>query len=100
LILLAGAFTAIGIASSALTANPIVSFLLAAFMSFVLYSAFAAVAGIPALQGGADYWVALLGMDEHYKNVSRGVIALNDVLYFSVIIGLFLYGTRSLLARR
>src|SRR5574343_1750056 len=34
LILLAGAFTAIGIASSALTANPSVSFLLAAFMSF------------------------------------------------------------------
>ncbi|WP_416439170.1 ABC transporter permease [Phnomibacter sp. MR] len=100
LILLAGAFTAIGIASSALTANPIVSFLLAAFMSFVLYSAFAAVAGIPALQGGTDYWVALLGMDEHYKNVSRGVLALNDVVYFSVIIGLFLYGTRSLLARR
>ena len=98
--LLAAVFTAIGICSSALTSNPIVSFLLAAFVSFLMYSGFAAVAGIESLQGGADYWIALFGIDEHYQSMSRGVVALKDLVYFGAVIGLFLAFTKKLIAQR
>jgi ABC-2 type transport system permease protein len=100
LILLAAAFTAIGICSSAISSNPIVSFLLAAFVCFLMYSGFSAVAAIAALQGGADYWIALFGIDEHYQNISRGLLAVKDLAYFGVIIALFLMLTQRLVARR
>lgn len=100
LVLLAGVFTAIGICSSALTSNPIVSFLLSAFVCFIMYSGFAAVAGIETLQGGPDYWIALFGIDEHYKSISRGVVAAQDLVYFGAIIALFLAFTKKLIAQR
>lgn len=100
LLLLAAAFTAIGIWSSSLTANPIVGFLAAAFLCFLLYSGFSAVAAIPALQGGADYWVGLLGMQEHYKGLSRGVLSLADASYFIIVVALFIYFTIQLLQQR
>ena len=46
LILLGGIFTAIGILSSALTGNQIVSFLLAAFLCFAFYAGFDSIASI------------------------------------------------------
>ncbi len=100
LICLVAVFTAIGICSSALTSNPIISFLLAAFVCYAMYKGFTAVSAIPALQGNAGYWISLMGIDDHYRDVSRGVLALQDAVYFAAIAGMFLLFTRQLISRK
>ncbi|HSC53610.1 MAG TPA: ABC transporter permease [Phnomibacter sp.] len=100
LFLLAAVFTAIGIFGSSLSSNPIVGFLVSAFISFIVYSGFAALAGIEAFKGGADYWISMFGIDEHYKNASRGVLALKDVWYFGTVLLVFLFITRKVVAQR
>ncbi len=100
LIFLAAAFTAIGVFASSLTANQIVGFLVALFMGYLLYSGFGALSRVPALSGGADYYLGLLGLAYHYESISRGVIDTRDVIYFVSVIVLFLAATRVVLARR
>ncbi len=100
LFFLMAAFTAIGICCSSFTSNAVIAFLLSAFLCFVLYSGFNAIARIPALQGGWDYIVEMLGLDFHYHSLSRGVVDSRDIIYFLSIIGLFLFVTRKKLLNR
>jgi ABC-2 type transport system permease protein len=100
LALLAAAFTAIGICSSSFTTNPVVAFLLSAFLCFIFYNAFGAVSQLSSLQGGADYYIEMLGIDFHYRNVSRGAIDSRDIVYFISLIILFLYITGKNLMNR
>ncbi len=93
LILLAASFTAMGIWCSSLSNNSIASFLLAAFLCFFLYKGFSAIAAIPALSGGADYWLSMLGIEDHYMNISRGLLTLHDLVYFFVLPAFFLFLT-------
>ena len=100
LIFLAGVFVAIGIACSSITNNAVVAFIAGAFLCFVLYSGFNAISRIPALQSGADYYVEMLGIDFHYRSVSRGVVDSRDIIYFlSVILFFLLFTNRNLLKR-
>ncbi|HEY1200789.1 MAG TPA: gliding motility-associated ABC transporter permease subunit GldF [Niastella sp.] len=100
LIFLAGVFVAIGIACSSLTSNAVVAFIAGAFLCFVLYSGFNAVSRIPALQSGADYYVEMLGIDFHYRSVSRGVVDSRDLIYFLSITLFFLIVTNRNLLKR
>ncbi|MFY7728032.1 MAG: gliding motility-associated ABC transporter permease subunit GldF [Flavobacterium sp.] len=86
LFLIAG-YTAIGIFSSTLSENQIVAFIIAVFLCFVLYFGFE---GVSALFGANSGIVAKIGMDYHFKSMSRGVIDTRDVLYFASIAILFL----------
>ncbi len=86
LFLIAG-YTAIGIFSSTLSENQIVAFKNAVFLCFVLYFGFE---GVSALLGANSGIVAKIGMDYHFKSMSRGVIDTRDVLYFASIAILFL----------
>lgn len=100
LVFLAGVFVAIGIGCSSLTNNPVVAFIAGAFLCFLLYSGFNAVSRIPALQSGADYYIEMLGIDFHYRSVSRGVVDTRDIIYFlSVIFFFLLFTNRNLLKR-
>jgi ABC-2 type transport system permease protein len=100
LIFLAGVFVAIGIACSSITNNAVVAFIAGAFLCFVLYSGFNAISRIPALQAGADYYIEMLGIDFHYRSVSRGVVDSRDLIYFlSVILFFLLFTNRNLLKR-
>ncbi|OQP64866.1 gliding motility-associated ABC transporter permease subunit GldF [Niastella vici] len=100
LIFLAGVFVAIGIACSSFTNNAVVAFIAGAFLCFLLYSGFNAISRIPALQSGADYYVEMLGIDFHYRSVSRGVVDSRDIIYFlSVIFFFLLFTNRNLLKR-
>lgn len=100
LVFLAGVFVAIGIGCSSLTNNPVVAFITGAFLCFVLYSGFNAVSRIPALQSGADYYIEMLGIDFHYRSVSRGVVDTRDIVYFlSVILFFLIFTNRNLLKR-
>ncbi len=94
LILLTALFTAVGIFCSSISNNAVISFILAAFVCFLIYIGFNALSQIPALQGKYDYYLQQLGVEAHYNNMSRGLITLQDVLYFVVIIGLFLLLTK------
>jgi ABC-2 type transport system permease protein len=100
LFFLAAVFTAIGIFCSSLTGNPVVAFLLCAFACFVIYSVFSALSGLPVFGDGAGYYVEMLGIDSHYRSMSRGLIDSRDLVYFISMILFFLYLTHWKLLKR
>jgi len=100
LLFLAGVFTAIGIWCSSFTNNAVVAFIVAAFACFILYSGFGALSTLPAFTAGLDYYIGMLGIDFHYRSISRGVVDCRDLLYILSVITLFLYLTNRHLAGR
>ena len=90
LFLLAAVFAAISLCCSSFTNNAVVAFLISAFVCLILYFGFNAVSRLPLLQGNADYYVEMLGIDFHYRSISRGVLDSRDVIYFMSIIFLSL----------
>jgi len=99
LILLAGAYVAIGVFTSALTENQIVAFVLAAVLAFIFYSGFDALASVPFFSD-VDSFLVGLGIDSHYQSVSRGVVDVRDVVYFLGLIAVFLGLTKIKLSSR
>ena len=99
LFLLAAAYAAVGLYSSSFTSNTVVAFIVAAFVSFILYTGFLAISKLSFL-GGGGYYVEMLGIDFHYKSISRGVIDSRDVIYFLVVISLFLLITQRNLEKK
>jgi ABC-2 type transport system permease protein len=97
---LAAVFAAIGICCSSFTQNPVVAFIVCAFACFILYNGCSAISRIPALAGGADYYIEMLGIDYHYKSMSRGVVDSRDVIYFTTTIFFFLFITQQNLLKR
>lgn len=101
LFFLAAVFTAIGVCCSSFTGNAVIAFIVSAFACFLLYSGFNAISRIAALASGADYYIEMLGIDFHYRSISRGVIELRDIIYFVSLIAFFLLFTqRNLIKRR
>jgi len=100
LIFLSAVFIAISICCSSFTNNAVVAFILSAFVCFIVYSGFNAISQIPALEAGADYYVEMLGIDFHYRSVSRGVIDSRDIIYFGSVIIFFLLFTNRNIAKR
>lgn len=100
LFFLAAVFSAIGICCSSFTPNAVVAFIAAAFVCFLLYSGFNALSRIPAFAAGADYYIEMLGIDFHYRSMSRGVIDTRDLVYFLSIVFFFLLITKQHLAKR
>jgi ABC-2 type transport system permease protein len=100
LFFLSAVFTAIGICCSSFTSNAVVAFIISGFACFLIYSGFNAISKIPALQSGADYYIEMLGIDFHYRSISRGVIDSRDIIYFLSMIGLFLAITHRNLVKR
>ena len=86
LIFLASIYTAVGICVGSYTNNTVVAFIAAAFVCFLLYSGFDGVSKLPFLKGSYDYFVEMLGINFHFKSMSRGVIDTRDVLYFVGVI--------------
>ncbi len=100
LFFLAAVFVAIGICCSSFTGNAVVAFIAAAFFCFAVYSGFHAVSRLSSFAAGADYYIEMLGIDFHYRSISRGVIDSRDVIYFLSIIFFFLIFTNHNLAKR
>jgi ABC-2 type transport system permease protein len=96
LLFLGGIYAAIGLFSSAVTGNQVVAFILAVFLSFLMYLGFDFLSGI-AGSGSLELLVARMGISYHYNSISRGVIDSRDILYFSGVIILFIMGTRTVL---
>ena len=87
LLFLIAAYSAIGVFSSTLSDNQIVAFIIAVFVSFLLFFGFEGMANLsPSM---ANY-ISVLGMQEHFKSMGRGVLDTRDILYFVSITILFL----------
>ena len=98
LVLMGGAYVAIGVMASALTRNSIVSFIVAFAISFALYLLGRLTQFLPqSLQA----LVAFLSIDGHFDNIGRGVVDSRDVIYYlSVMAVSLLVATLSLESRR
>jgi ABC-2 type transport system permease protein len=96
LLFLGGIYAAIGIFASSLTGNQIVAFIMAVFLSFLMYLGFEFLSEI-AESGRTVFLISRLGISYHYNSISRGVIDSRDMLYFAGVILLFIVGTRTVL---
>ncbi len=99
LFFLASVYAAAGIFASSLTDNQVFAFILAVLICFILFAGFDSFAYLPGLKK-LDEFVIRLGINEHYKSVSRGVLDIKDVAYFAAVVGLLNEGTRLVLVSR
>jgi len=84
LILLAAAFSALGIYFSSLTNQPII----AAILSFI---ALFALMGLDKFFGSQpNHWFGYISLMKHFQAFSRGVIDSKDIIYFVLFITTFL----------
>lgn len=100
LFFLAAVFTAISICCSSFTNNAVVAFILSLLGCVLLYYGFSAFSRLPGLTNGPDYYIEMIGIDFHYRSISRGLIDTRDIVYFcSVIFFFFVITNRNLLKR-
>jgi len=98
LFFLAGIYVAIGIFSSAITDNQIISFILSVFLCFFFYYGFDLLSSL-ASSGKNVVFLVSLGINSHYESMSRGVIDSRDVIYFLTVITGFIYATKLAIKR-
>jgi ABC-2 type transport system permease protein len=98
LVLMGGAYLALGVAASSFTENQIVAFVIAlsASMLFLMIDKF-----LPFLPASLASIAEYLSFDYHFRDAARGVIDSRDVVYFAsfAVLCLFL-AFRSLESRR
>jgi len=99
LFFLATVYAAVGIYASSLTDNQVIAFILAVLICFILYMGFDSFAYLPGLKT-IDEFVIRLGINEHYKSISRGVLDIRDASYFIAVVVLFNEATRFHLVSR
>jgi len=86
LLFLASAYTAIGLFTSSISQNQIVSFIVAIFISFFIFYGFEALADL-----GISETLRQFGMHAHFESISRGVIDTRDIIYFVSVTIFFLF---------
>jgi ABC-2 type transport system permease protein len=100
LFFLAAIYASIGIFTSSLTGNQVIAFILAVLLCFIFFAGFDFFAYLPGLKKYVEI-MAGIGINEHYKSMSRGVIDIKDVTYFLSVIVIFNEATRlSMLSRK
>lgn len=99
LFFLAAVYASAGLFASSLTDNQVIAFIIAVLISFFLFMGFDSLAYLPGLKK-IDEFVIGLGINEHYKSMSRGVIDLRDIIYFIAVVVVFNEGTRIVLLSR
>ncbi|MCX6231440.1 MAG: gliding motility-associated ABC transporter permease subunit GldF [Bacteroidetes bacterium] len=99
LLLLGASFASIGLFSSSITDNQIVSFIVAVFLCGAIYIGFELIFSLE-LFGKFDLFIKTLGISHHYSSISRGVVDTRDLIYYFSIITLFLLLTKLSLQSR
>ncbi len=100
LFFLACVYAAAGIFASSLTDNQVIAFIIALLISLFMYAGFDSFAYLPGMKK-IDEIVISLGISEHYKSISRGVIDIRDISYYLAVVVIFNEATRlSLLSRK
>ena len=99
LLLLAGSFTAMGIFASSLRENQIEAFVISLFLCFFCFYGFDSISSL-SLFGKVDTFIIQLGINEHYRSISRGVLDTRDLIYFLSFTGIFIMLTKTVLESR
>jgi len=99
LTLLGGVFVSIGIFASSVTENQVVSFILAVFLCFILYSGLSSIASIN-VWGNFSYIIEQFSVLYHYGSLSKGLIDLRDIVYFLSVIAVMLLITNLIINSR
>ena len=81
LFFLASVYASAGIFASSLTDNQVIAFIIAVLICFVLFMGFDSFAYLPGLKS-LDEFVIRLGINEHYKSISRGVLDIKRCYIF------------------
>ncbi|MBU3012143.1 gliding motility-associated ABC transporter permease subunit GldF [Polaribacter vadi] len=92
LLFLAATYTSVGLFTSTLSKNQIVAFILGVFITFFLFYGFDAIA---TSFGNSSLTIQQLGINEHFKSISRGVIDTRDIIYFLSVTFFFLFITKT-----
>lgn len=93
LLFLAASFTAISIFTSASSQNAITAFVLAVAVNMLLFYGMYFISRLGIFSGTLDLTLQKVGMDFHYRSISRGVLTIRDLVYFISVISFFLYLT-------
>ncbi|MDL2262915.1 gliding motility-associated ABC transporter permease subunit GldF [Bacteroidales bacterium OttesenSCG-928-I21] len=99
LFFLTAIYSAIGLFASSLSKNTIISFLLSAIMCYIFFLGFESFAQL-ILVGKYSDFVISLGINDHYRSMSRGVIDTRDIVYFFSVIAIFIFVTKLRLESR
>ena len=100
LFFLAAIYASAGIFASSLTDNQVIAFIIAVLISLFMFIGFDSFAYLPGLKRINEYVISL-GINEHYKSISRGVVDIKDIAYYLAAVVIFNEATRlSLLSRK
>jgi len=99
LFFLASVYASAGILASSISDNQVVAFILAVIICFFLFMGFDSIAYLPGLKKLDEFFIRL-GINEHYKSISRGVVDIKDIVYFIAVIVFFNEATRFYLLSR
>ncbi|AXO79534.1 gliding motility-associated ABC transporter permease subunit GldF [Olleya aquimaris] len=89
LLFLVATYTAIGLFASTISDNQIVAFIIAVFLCLFFYIGFEGIADVTS-----SNIIENLGINAHYKSISRGVLDTRDIIYFLSITVLFIALTK------
>lgn len=93
LLFLMAVYTAIGIFSSTLSDNQLLSFLIGVVLCLLVYYALYALS-MSGVFSEDIFILEYLSLKYHYKSIMRGVIDTRDLIYFSSVLVLFIVFTR------
>lgn len=99
LFFLAAIYSAIGIFASSFSKNAIISFLFSVLFCYIFFLGFENLAFI-GFSGKISDFIISMGINDHYKSMSRGVIDTRDVIYFLSVISIFIFMTKLRLESR
>ncbi len=99
LFFLSAIYVAIGIFASSITENQIVAFIIGMFLCFLMFMGFDYLSEL-AFLSKIDSFVINMGINEHYKSLSRGVIDSRDIIYFISVVVIFTLFTKLVLQSR
>jgi ABC-2 type transport system permease protein len=99
LFFLAAIYSAIGIFASSFSKNAIISFLFSVLFCYIFFLGFENLAFIGFSAKITDFIISM-GINDHYKSMSRGVIDSRDIIYFLSVISIFIFMTKLRLESR
>ena len=92
LLILAAVFTAIGLFASSFTKNQVVSFVIAAFLCFLMFTGLNSLANID-VWSNLSTMLSYMSIEYHYAALGRGVIDSRDIVYLLSLTILILFFT-------
>ena len=99
LFFLAAIYSAIGIFASSLSKNAIISFLFSVLLCYVFFLGFENLAYLGSSGKISDFIISL-GINDHYRSMSRGVFDSRDIVYFLSAVSVFVFLTKLRLESR